>query len=740
MSTTTEISSNSNSSCRLLDCMNTLPFQDQRVFRSLLGHIELVRLSACCRSLSSIRDDPILWQQLYHSDFLSGAYYVKEMEFVLWCVRTDVNNPCTSDKRADLLENVDWYNTYRRRVSTENNWRYGRYNTTRIDMEADEDGVRYREDVNDNRVFITRQARSDETSGHNYTLEYLPHPNLRASNNIMYNSTFSTSPNVLFLSSNNGERHTYFFSDYYIAQSHKIPKNNTSHGIMLRSRKQNSAVNTFSAPMAHQVESIQEKWMLLIAKSPGLLGKSYIPRINNSIMCPGSIDDTWDATCFYKTTNDTATLYTARLVKDDTDRIEWALYQFSSNNPVVQLRIVLAATPSASPAAPATTNTNSTAPTSTDVTPPCANVESVVTSSKTLAAVCAAPIDGSSGHFCSLEQINKALDAMEAHCQTELKDAQRDVQDLYADWLTYSLNANTYCMKAPNSNGYCMEEVTNNRTQSSADSNDANALAWKPPRSQALAGESFTSRMDSIKQSAKDCKIAVNNATNLRQLSMISVTNVITIGIATATATTATTSIPTTNDTHLVKQRLAFMGDISEACRTALDNASMPFANALPQLCHMPADGQPRHPCSREQISTALTTMDKECGNELKSNEDKVVDIYETCNSTGQEYCVLRNNSLPTLPRDISDIDELECDTCITTSVTTMLEWKPPVTPPAHIAERTNQAMTMLRQLHVTVLHPILLIDHYVLVILQILLRQHLLHLHHLHRSIHIYL
>jgi hypothetical protein len=167
----------------------------------------------------------------------------------------------------------------------------------------------------------------------------------------------------------------------------------------------------------------------------------------------------------------------------------------------------------------------------TDVAPPCANVESIVTSSKTLAAVCTAPTDGNSGHFCSLEQINKALDAMEANCQTELKDAQRDVQDLYADWLTYSLNANTYCMKSPNGNGYCMEEVTSNRTQSNDGQSDdqcsecsrailQHALAWKPPRSQALGGESYTSRIESIKQSARDCKIAVNDATTIRQFSI----------------------------------------------------------------------------------------------------------------------------------------------------------------------------------------------------------------------------
>ncbi|KAI8056886.1 hypothetical protein BDF22DRAFT_740394 [Syncephalis plumigaleata] len=87
------------------------------------------------------------------------------MEFVLWCIRTDVKNPCTSDKRADLLENVDWYNTYRRRVSTENNWRYGRCKTTHIDMERDEHGEMYHVRLEGDRIIITQRNRIGRASG-----------------------------------------------------------------------------------------------------------------------------------------------------------------------------------------------------------------------------------------------------------------------------------------------------------------------------------------------------------------------------------------------------------------------------------------------------------------------------------------------------------------------------------------------------------------------------------------------
>jgi hypothetical protein len=40
-----------------------------------------------------------------------------------------------STRKSDMLKNADWYNTYRRCITTENNWRYGYSNTTAIDTE-----------------------------------------------------------------------------------------------------------------------------------------------------------------------------------------------------------------------------------------------------------------------------------------------------------------------------------------------------------------------------------------------------------------------------------------------------------------------------------------------------------------------------------------------------------------------------------------------------------------------------
>jgi hypothetical protein len=91
-----------------MDSLDSFPAHNRRIFYNLLGYIRLLRLSVCCRSLrNNIQNDMLLWQKLYRKNSPSDTYYAKGTDFVLWCARTDVNNPCTSEKRTDLLKNVD---------------------------------------------------------------------------------------------------------------------------------------------------------------------------------------------------------------------------------------------------------------------------------------------------------------------------------------------------------------------------------------------------------------------------------------------------------------------------------------------------------------------------------------------------------------------------------------------------------------------------------------------------------
>jgi hypothetical protein len=136
-----------------LDLLTLLPAEVHNYSLSLLNYVAILRLSVCCRLLrDTIIKDNILWRELYKQDFLSSEYRVKEWEFLFWCVRTDLNNEAIPTRRSDVIKNVDWYNTYRRRITTENNWRYGYSNITNVDIKRwgqckDEGGLIYFESL-----------------------------------------------------------------------------------------------------------------------------------------------------------------------------------------------------------------------------------------------------------------------------------------------------------------------------------------------------------------------------------------------------------------------------------------------------------------------------------------------------------------------------------------------------------------------------------------------------------------
>jgi hypothetical protein len=111
--------------CKSLVLLPALPIDNQNNIFSLLSHTDILRLSACYHFLrKTIFNDNLFWKALYKDKFLSGAQYVEEYDFVLWCVRT---NPKAPNKllvrKMKMLENLDWYNIYCRRVIMENNWR-----------------------------------------------------------------------------------------------------------------------------------------------------------------------------------------------------------------------------------------------------------------------------------------------------------------------------------------------------------------------------------------------------------------------------------------------------------------------------------------------------------------------------------------------------------------------------------------------------------------------------------------
>jgi hypothetical protein len=124
MSTNSNRSLSNNHNNKLVLLLALLPFQGFRRFLGYLGVLDAIRLYGCSRSLrNTIRNDTAFWQRLYRVKFLFGPYTIKELDFVYWCARTGSSTATApSTNTSDVLNTLDWHDTYRRRVRTENNW------------------------------------------------------------------------------------------------------------------------------------------------------------------------------------------------------------------------------------------------------------------------------------------------------------------------------------------------------------------------------------------------------------------------------------------------------------------------------------------------------------------------------------------------------------------------------------------------------------------------------------------
>jgi hypothetical protein len=128
--------------------------------------------------------------------------------------------------------------------------------------------------------------------------------------------------------------------------------------------------------------------------------------------------------------------------------------------------------------------------------------------------MCTAPADGAEGHFCSEDQINKALDALEKSCKAELTGSIQVIQESYVSWLTYNLNREGFCMTS-SSGSYCVVDALS--SQNGATECDECTrkraelmLDWKPPR-EPIAAEHLIERHTQIdEQTAELCGIELN--------------------------------------------------------------------------------------------------------------------------------------------------------------------------------------------------------------------------------------
>jgi hypothetical protein len=261
-----------------LNLLMVLPYQDRHSIFNMLNYTEIMRLSACSHSLREIiRDDNILWRRLYKQDFLSSGYRKEEWEFIFWCVRTDPNTKIIPTRRADVIKSVDWYNTYRRRITTENNWRYGYSNATEIDTEWDDiygnkKEYKYRSTLATSIILKRSNYEIDVWKHSYYHVDYPAYSNLKHSNNKTQHYSFYTLPkNSLYGNSASNSDYifmTSYMGDYYVAGVKRNQEETCKTMVIALYNNEDETKNvTINISLDAVVRMVDGKWALVCDKS-----------------------------------------------------------------------------------------------------------------------------------------------------------------------------------------------------------------------------------------------------------------------------------------------------------------------------------------------------------------------------------------------------------------------------------------------------------------------------------------
>ncbi|KAI9591834.1 hypothetical protein BDF19DRAFT_453624 [Syncephalis fuscata] len=181
---------------------------------------------------------------------------------------------------------------------------------------------------------------------------------------------------------------------------------------------------------------------------------------------------------------------------------------------------------------------------------------------------------------------------------------------------------------------------------------------------------------------------------------------------------------------HGKLETLMSEGSLSNDCRKALDSQSLPncgvftrepmsFSDMLPHICNTTAGKMPSNYCTPKQANLALEIIGKGCATELQSGDEMVVDTYElwytfgldrqticlrddnsgnSSNNSSSNYCVLHDNAIIGLPKDMAELGDFTCDYCTKATIATILQWKPPSTPFVSVNKEVNTSLATLYQ------------------------------------------
>ncbi|RKP26915.1 hypothetical protein SYNPS1DRAFT_27409 [Syncephalis pseudoplumigaleata] len=335
--------------CKLLLVVSHLPLADLDRFIAYLGD-SMLELRLCCRLLKARTDQhPLLWQYRYHRAFLSGPQRVEEWDFVYWCARSRFPVDSIPMQSAALLHRIDWRDVYRRRVTTEQNWRHGRCVSTTMALPCEQSynyldvrksmstvfsfptesgdagaddaaygGVDERLVMVEPGAFVPNGRRLKSAATHGAAEELAPTATPLDMRSPFGNPVAMLSDRfvaVLFGYADLTEMKVYTRGDYKLRYVAELPPGYTR-------------------------QSINGQWMLLVRQEQQQAVRSsslLVWDLENNQGYTKRIDAASCTACIHEASSDSAIIYVAKIGDHASGTVEWALHRVSQHRPIKQL-------------------------------------------------------------------------------------------------------------------------------------------------------------------------------------------------------------------------------------------------------------------------------------------------------------------------------------------------------------------------------------------------------------------
>ncbi|KAI9592629.1 hypothetical protein BDF19DRAFT_451134 [Syncephalis fuscata] len=318
---------------KLLVLVGHLPLNDFIRFISYLDDT-VIKFNYTCRSVNTkLKNNKALWQHLYHRRFLSNPHKTKEWDFVYWCIRNQYSIGNILMEAAVLLGKLDWRHVYRRRVTTENNWRYGRSKYTIIPcFEAPRAATQNIRQLTGTALSLPINCMSEDFEDELNQKAVIVELNAFSSNKSQAKAQAdSESESTL----KTATMHLYSCYDDYQAMlsdqfSAMIIKARGCKNVTIYTRGSCKPQYTTQVPFDAKFIGINGHWMVYLytSKEDSQLAKLVAWDLRKNRQYTQDLDSIKYTACIYGIGFEHITVYAAKTIDSAHGCIEWRLYQF----------------------------------------------------------------------------------------------------------------------------------------------------------------------------------------------------------------------------------------------------------------------------------------------------------------------------------------------------------------------------------------------------------------------------